>query len=216
MVDVDFLAVSSKNRVSSRDPDKTIKVLIEATIEQLSEVGEAGFRLGAVMRDTGVPTGSVYHHFGSREGLLAAARIEMFARSVDEDLELLDAGLRTPASHDEFMAAIDRLIVHTNGEDRLPRRVQRAEVIGMAATNPSVAEAVGGQQRRLVEKLTERLQAAVDCGAIRVEHGIEAVAAMLLVPVNGRTIIELDPRRPPVEQMVAIMQKFVRSVLLRP
>lgn len=216
-----MLATGSDRRSKSdggqgRNPEATVESLIEATIRQLAKVGETGFRLGVVMRETGVPTGSVYHHFGSREGLVAAARMAMYSRSVDEDLAMLDDRLRTPVTHDEFMAAIDSLVDLTNGEDRLPRRMQRAEVVGMAATNAVLADSVGADQRRLVEKMAERLRAAVDCGAIRLEHDVEAVAAMLLVPVNGRTIIELDSRRPPAGEMSEIMKKFVRSVVLRP
>jgi AcrR family transcriptional regulator len=58
----------------------TRTALIAAALEVLEHEGEAGFSTRAVCAMAGVTAPTLYHHFGSADGLLSAAITEAFAQ----------------------------------------------------------------------------------------------------------------------------------------
>jgi AcrR family transcriptional regulator len=58
----------------------TRATLIAAALEVLEHEGEAGFSTRAVCAMAGVTAPTLYHHFGSADGLLSAAITEAFAQ----------------------------------------------------------------------------------------------------------------------------------------
>jgi AcrR family transcriptional regulator len=58
----------------------TQAALIAAALEVLEHEGEAGFSTRAVCAMAGVTAPTLYHHFGSADGLLSAAITEAFAQ----------------------------------------------------------------------------------------------------------------------------------------
>ncbi|MEN9660886.1 MAG: hypothetical protein RLZZ443_815, partial [Actinomycetota bacterium] len=51
--------------------------------------GETAVRVQEISSETGVSIGSIYHHFGDREGLIRAAYVRQFTESVSADIERL-------------------------------------------------------------------------------------------------------------------------------
>ncbi|MEU4270172.1 TetR/AcrR family transcriptional regulator [Streptomyces sp. NPDC026092] len=52
--------------------EATVERLLAAALEVFATSGQAGFTVNAVTRTSGVSLGSLYHHFGSFDGLAAA------------------------------------------------------------------------------------------------------------------------------------------------
>ncbi|MFJ7066193.1 TetR/AcrR family transcriptional regulator [Streptomyces sp. NPDC101115] len=52
--------------------EATVERLLAAALEVFAASGQAGFTVNAVTRASGVSLGSLYHHFGSFDGLAAA------------------------------------------------------------------------------------------------------------------------------------------------
>ncbi|MEV0007748.1 TetR/AcrR family transcriptional regulator [Streptomyces sp. NPDC047973] len=50
----------------------TSELLLDATLRVFTESGEQGLTVNAVVRASGVSLGSLYHHFGSLDGLVGA------------------------------------------------------------------------------------------------------------------------------------------------
>ena len=57
--------------------------LIEAAIRRFESEGRDAVNVTDVARDAGVTTGSLYHHFGSKEGLYVVIREEMERRMTE-------------------------------------------------------------------------------------------------------------------------------------
>lgn len=68
-----------------RSSDEAREAILDAAESMLREVGPAGIRLQEVAKAVGVSHPTVLHHFGSREGLLAAV-VERTLASVHEGL----------------------------------------------------------------------------------------------------------------------------------
>lgn len=70
--------------------EATVERLLDAALEVYSSVGQPGFTVQAVTARSGVSLGSLYHHFGSFEGLAAALYtrcMEQLCRDVITALE---------------------------------------------------------------------------------------------------------------------------------
>ncbi len=57
--------------------------LIEAAVRRFEAEGRAGVNVVDVAQDAGVTTGSLYHHFGSKDGLYLVIREEMERRMTE-------------------------------------------------------------------------------------------------------------------------------------
>lgn len=52
--------------------EATVEQVLEAALRLYATSGEAGLTLGAITSASGVSSGSIYHHFGSLDGVVAA------------------------------------------------------------------------------------------------------------------------------------------------
>lgn len=62
-----------KSTTRVRDADRTISLLKQATIEQLISNGFAGLSIIPILKKAGVSRGALFHHFPSKDALIAAA-----------------------------------------------------------------------------------------------------------------------------------------------
>ena len=87
-MDVDHLLPSRAPRQRARQNRAIEKIdaLIEATVRVLETEGEAGVRVAAICDRVGVSYGSVYHHFGDREGLIRAAQFARLRAQPGQDI----------------------------------------------------------------------------------------------------------------------------------
>ncbi|MFD3546950.1 TetR/AcrR family transcriptional regulator [Streptomyces sp. NPDC058655] len=67
----------------------TVEQVLDAALGLYAASGEAGLALGAITKASGVSSGSIYHHFGSLDGVVAA----LAQRSLQQLLETLVAAL---------------------------------------------------------------------------------------------------------------------------
>ena len=85
------------------DTGDTSRLLIDVAIRHLSQYGWEGTQLPAIVDEVHVAKSSVYHFFGSREGLLAAATAEQYRRTLlAEDARVLDDA-RACQTEQEFL-----------------------------------------------------------------------------------------------------------------
>src|SRR5450755_2157590 len=68
-----------------------MRTVLEAVIERLNDGDESLIRIPEICEATGVNYGSVYHHFGSRDGVIDAAYHQMFTKLAEEDIATLHA-----------------------------------------------------------------------------------------------------------------------------
>jgi AcrR family transcriptional regulator len=72
--------------VTSETPVK--QRLLELAIQTIDESGEPGIRVNQLAESAGVSIPTLYHHFGSREGLIEEAQAERFIRALRDDAVL--------------------------------------------------------------------------------------------------------------------------------
>src|SRR5665213_3603966 len=100
--------------------------VLEAVAERLVEADEVLIRIPEICEATGVNYGSVYHHFGSREGVIDAAYNMIFSKLVEEDLTIIREATDHVVTLEEYVSAILPIVASLNsGPERAARRALR-------------------------------------------------------------------------------------------
>ncbi|SDH95193.1 DNA-binding transcriptional regulator, AcrR family [Actinokineospora alba] len=100
--------MSGQQRRSQQERrETTIGLLIDATIDTISEVGYAQTSLGAVCERSGVSKGGLFRHFDSRLDLVVAAAEEV-ARRHTQSVRARFAELRAPTIADAMRVMRER------------------------------------------------------------------------------------------------------------
>ena len=181
------------------------KILDEA-IRIIEANGEAGLRVHDIEVAVDVTPPSIYHFFGSREGLVSAAQAERLVRSFAEFNAVSDAILSRVSSRAELREAIRDLLAKVYDPSRsLPRR-QRLFALGSAEGRPELAVILGEAARSFLRQLAESFQVFQDNCWIRPDLDLEAFIQWLAGQILGRIYIEIgcEPAPNPAWDAISI------------
>lgn len=177
--------------------EATVATVIEATIRAIEAGGEASVRIDDILNETGISKGSLYHHFGGREGLIAAARVTQFSRFVAEDAKNVRDTLTQTNTLEEFIAATSSLVELGNNVERERARHNRLSVIASSYGRPELRESLALQQHSHTEAIAEAVRYGQRKGWIRTDIDARAVAVFVQGYNLARVLLELDTE--PVE-----------------
>ena len=186
-----------------------MQTVLDAVIERLVHGDESLIRIPEICEATGVNYGSVYHHFGSREGVIDAAYESMFIGLVNEDIAAIRNINETASSLQEYIEKMEPLLgALSAGEDRSNRRARRVRIVAAAITRPELRKLVGEIQSSLSADLTALVRHGQDQGWIRSDIPPNAIAVFFLALVFGRNLddVSVTPiRQADWDVMVATM-----------
>jgi AcrR family transcriptional regulator len=161
--------------------------LIDAAIERFAADG-LGASFDAVAAEVGVTKGALYHHFGSKEGLVEAVYKEAIRRHADRVvaasargdgrarlLALVDASARLYASRTSFYRVLGSL--H----------------LAAAAERPALADVARRMQRTQREFMIDLVRQGQHDGSIRPELDAEAVGLTVNAALAGFLTQQLEP-----------------------
>ena len=94
----DDLKVSTKER------------LIELALVELDKNGLSGFDLDDLLEKSKISKGSLYHHFGSKNGLIIAAEVHLLLATYDEGNRLLRLLIENTKNADEFASHMELMV----------------------------------------------------------------------------------------------------------
>ena len=193
-----------------------MKAVIDEVISRLWSGDESLIRIPEICDATGVNYGSVYHHFGSREGVIDAAYNELFSELVQRDIDELSHASEESADFDEFLLRVQPLIgMLSAGEDRRRSRAMRARIVAAALTRPELGELIGATESRLTAELRDVMVMGQDRGFVRKDVSAWSLAVMVQAIVFGRVLDDVTSS--PIEQedwdftMVTLFQSAILS-----
>ncbi|MFN5601767.1 MAG: TetR/AcrR family transcriptional regulator, partial [Acidimicrobiaceae bacterium] len=91
-------------RRTRADGRETAQRILEFAEKELVTSGLVNFNLERVIEQSGVARSSVYHHFGGRDGVIAAVETEYLRASLDAGMNEMIALLSTVTSGEEAFA----------------------------------------------------------------------------------------------------------------
>jgi AcrR family transcriptional regulator len=148
-------------------PNTTYTRILEATIEQLHRSGPVDFRIDELVATTGQSVGGIYHHFGSRDGLLIAAYEHIVGTLLEGDVAVLRHFLETSQGPEEFLAGLRQMMVTLHSAERNDLRWLRLEGMALARRKPELWEALKNVHLRHAKGLTDALGEAQRRGWLR-------------------------------------------------
>ncbi|MEY3908439.1 MAG: hypothetical protein RLZZ90_346 [Actinomycetota bacterium] len=170
----------------------TVELVIAETTRALARGGETAVRIQEVSKSTNVSIGSIYHHFGDRDGLIRAAYVHQFASSVRDDIGSVKRFMTKMHSVQEIIEHYDEMIQFLVSHfGRLPAS-ERAAIIGNTTGRPLLRNALAEVQNELTNGLTEVMQLLQERKMLKPHISPRAAAVMALGMLHGRVIAELD------------------------
>lgn len=188
-----------------------MRQILDAVAEHLMSRDEEFIRIPEIAKEAGVNYGSVYHHFGSREGVINAAYEMIFKRLVEEDLDVIRRDLDVVTTFEEFASLVPpRIYALTAGADRVQRRALRVRIVAAAMTRPDLREMIAASQREITDQFREIVETWQARGFVRPELPPEALAVMIQIISFGRTLDDVSET--PITD--AVWQQFLVQLMV--
>jgi AcrR family transcriptional regulator len=188
---------------------------VERALKVVGEIldtgGEASLRLADVSRRSEVSVGSLYHHFGSREGMISSARERQFLESLPSQAHEEVAYLAASSSPAEFIERFDEILRASDAPERAAGRRRRFEMIGAAANRPGHLGGIVAMQASYLDLFEGLAQTLEDRGWLPEEVDVRAVALFLHSTSMGRVLLEIDDEPVELEEW----HQLVRTMLAR-
>ena len=167
--------------------------LLAAAIEVIDHSGIKNVRVRDIASRAGVKEPSVYHFFGSKDGLVEAAQAQRYIRGLLELTQVFDDLVRQCDSLEAFKETIRSVTSAIFSDTRSSIRAVRADVLGSAMSRPDLKKAVAEVQRQSHELLDSTLTFAQGKGWVLPELDTMAFSIWYTGMVNGRLVYEIDP-----------------------
>ena len=145
---------------------------------ELHRSGAIGFNVDRVVRQSKVSASSLYHHFGSRDGFLAALEFERSFEEIMREMEMLNKYITESDDPEALFKVTELVFSHSGNPTSQERRRHRIETLAAASHNPGLRQ-------------MEVLQLAVMKSGAKLEQPIEGIAYLIQSLLIGRTLVDL-------------------------
>jgi AcrR family transcriptional regulator len=166
--------------------------LLEAAVAVVDAHGVEGIRVRDIAAAANVREPSVYHYFGSREGLVEAVEVARFTRDLTQITNLFSTAVGQCTTAEEFVALCRKVMSATESPERQLVRSVRASVYGSAQSRPALAALISEAQLDLDKDLAKGFDIAKVKGWVRPDLNSVTFAAWISGMVNGRIILEMN------------------------
>lgn len=171
----------------------TKQKLLDAAIRTINDKGEAGLRIDDLLNEVDVKAPTLYHHFGSREGLIVEAQAERFLRSIRVGTaEIIDA-FNNSTTIEDLKKAVRLAVSYRGDESRIQYRLQRLNALGAAYARPDLAVRIVEAHEAQVREVADAMRPFQAKGLIRSDIDIEMVIAWYNGALIGGLLVELEP-----------------------
>ena len=171
---------------------ETVDTVIQTTNQALKAGGEAAVRIQEISASSRVSVGSIYHHFGDREGLIRATYVHNFSAAITEDIQRAKRWWQNIHTASELAAHHTEMEEFLNSHFSHQSPLERAAIIGNSAGRPLLRDSLAEVQHELTDELTEVMQMLHDRGILRSDLKPRAVSVMILGMLFGRVVAMLD------------------------
>ena len=178
-------------REISRKGRATIEKLLEVTISELDRVGLAEIDIDSLLRKSKISKGSLYHHFGSKNGLLAAAEAQQFMKYLKREGETFRKLIEDCATKQKFVDLVAGVMKITRLESNLDFRKKRVRAIAMSFNDENLAQVLKNAQIEVTEYLAGSFQIAKDRGWVKPDTDLMALSYWIQGVFIGHVMLDI-------------------------
>ncbi len=104
--------------------------ILAAAVKEVRDRDEASFRVAQVSKSAGCATSVLYHYFGSREGLIDAALVEIVVQETQDMLAFVQLASEAAENSDDAIRLLVEYATIAHAPERRANRSLRARLIG--------------------------------------------------------------------------------------
>jgi len=193
--------------------NNTRERLLKATAAAIDKGGEGAVRIRDLTKSCNITAPSIYHFFGSREGLIDAAQAFRFSRG---QLQLGDAfasAIHTCKNKTQFVELAHQFLSTMFSLDRRAIRNVRLNVLGNAVNRPDLSKELSHVQEESNKIVGESMRYAQSKGWVRDDFNGDMFAAWLVGMVNSRRLIEMNGTHPLSDEWDVIARRSICMTL---
>lgn len=187
--------------------------LLEAAIAVIADGGEQAVKIRDIAQSADVTEPSVYHFFGSRDGLISAAQAERYARDQEPILFAFAKAVRECRTKRDFTSAVKSHLEQAFVPERSDVRAMRVNVLGSSQGRPDLERVLAAEQRRINKMLAEPFREAQAKGWIPATLDPEILAVWIIGQITSRRFIEIDPDLAPSREWNRLSIQALLAVL---
>jgi len=187
--------------------------LLKATAAVIDKGGESAVRIRDITKACTITAPSIYHFFGSREGLIDAAQAYRFSRGQRELGLAFSTALYKCRSKKDLTELAHRFLDLMFSSDRRAKRNSRLNVLGNAIYRPELSKELAVAQDLSNKIVGDPLRFAQAKGWVRDDFDPEMFAAWLNGVVNSRRLIEIGGNHPHGSEWDVIAKRSICLVL---
>ncbi len=190
-----------------------IDALIEATAAALEREGEAGVRIAEICDVTGVAYGTVYHHFGDRNGLIRAAQFARLRDQPGQDIAAFADALNGDDPTENFVIQLLDICRGLADPARGPVRLVRTSVLTTAQHDPEFLPAVTELETQVMTDLVVTIDQAKAAGIADPALDSLALASYIAAVAYGLVLIEFNEHRPDQEHLAEVILRGLTAFM---
>ena len=209
------MAATQKPPAPQQRSESTVDIVLKAVIRRLEDSGESQLTIDDILLETGVSKGSLYYHFGDREGLIYAARIAQYSTYLQNDSEELRSGLLTCTTFEQFVENLLGLTILSMQKNDRKIRAMRLNAISSAYGRPDLWYALQEKQHQYTNAITEVFQYGQKMGWVRTDVTAHALGVFVQGHALSRILVDLDHNELEAESWVKGM-KLTFDVIFTP
>ena len=209
------MAATQKSPAPQQRSESTVDLVLKAVIRRLEESGESHLTIDDILLETGVSKGSLYYHFGDREGLIYAARIAQYSSYLENDSEELRSGLLTCTTFEQFVENLLGLTILSMQKNDRKIRAMRLNALSSAYGRPDLWYALQEKQHQYTNAITEVFQYGQKMGWVRTDITAHALGVFVQGHALSRILVDLDHNELEAESWVKVM-KLTFDVIFTP
>ena len=179
-----------RQRAPRHIPD--LEQVVTSTIAILEESGESGFRIETLMERTGISKSSLYMAFGSRDGLIAAARARQFEAMIQESIGPIRTIAEQATTRDELRRNMQLITGFVADLSRTAQRVERCAVIAGTKGRPEFSQWLAEAQTRLSTEFADIIEGAQTRGFITRKYPPRTIGNFIQAVILGRVVVGFD------------------------
>ena len=167
---------------------------MEFGMDELKQSGSVNFNLENVLRESGVSRGSLYHHFGSRHGLISHCEAQLLKESLKSENELIRLLIESGKSGEELFNMLSGLIRSLGTDSMLDQRARRIRTIAASMEDDNLRAMLADSQIKGSQYLADSYEMAKQRGLIKPKVDIETIVYLTQAMFLGRILVDITDR----------------------
>ena len=187
--------------------------LLKATAVAIDKGGEGAVRIRDLTKSCNITAPSIYHFFGSREGLIDAAQAYRFSRGQLQLGNAFASAIHQCKNKAQFVKLAHQFLTTMFSYERRAIRNVRLNVLGNAVNRPDLSKELSHVQEESNKVVGEALRYAQSKGWVRDDFNGDMFAAWLVGMVNSRRLIEMNGTHPLSDEWDVIAKRSICMTL---